>query len=636
MILKQAYSILELKAVNDEKRIIEGIATTPTPDRVNDVIVTEGIEFKLPFPLLYQHNSRQPIGSVTWAKVTKDGMAIKAQVADAGIAVWLDEAWNLIKARLVRGLSVGFRSLEESWDRELGGFRFLRTELMELSAVTIPANAEATITAVKSACDAPAGVTASRRVVPVRFDFTQNLPGVTGAKTNGKNMTIREQIAALEAKRAAIVARNEELLKKSADSGSTLDEAEGQEFDGNQIQVGTIDKELVRYREHEKTLIAKATPISEKTAGTDEGASAARGGVIRVKGPDLPKGTAFTRYAIALCRAKGFTPHALEIARAQKSWREQTPEVERVLKAAVDAGTTTDAGWASELADYTYMAAEFIEFLRPQTIIGKINGLRRVPFNIKMPLQDAGSSVNWVGEGAVKPVSKLNFDTVTLRFAKAAGIVVLTDELVRFSNPSAEALVRADLAAAIAQFLDEQFVDPTVTAVTNVSPASVTNGAAHSGASGTTAAAVRTDFKTLLTALLNANIAPSGGTWIMQPVLAVSLGLMLNALAQPEFPSINADGGTFLGYQVVTSNSVPSGVIVFLKPSEIMLADDGQVVIDASREASLVMDDGASPVGTTLVSLWQRNMVALRAERFINWQRRRDEAVYYLTGANYA
>ncbi len=29
----------------------------------------------------------------------------------------------------------------------------------------------------------------------------------------------------------------------------------------------------------------------------------------------------------------------------------------------------------------------------------------------------------------------------TLRFTKVAGIVVLTDELVRFSNPSAEAIV---------------------------------------------------------------------------------------------------------------------------------------------------------------------------------------------------
>src|SRR5262249_49107584 len=156
-------SVLELKAADDEKRIIEGIATTPAPDRMNDVIVPEGLEFKLPFPLLWQHNSAKPIGEVFAAKVTAEGMLIKARLAERGITDWIEEAWSLIKAKLVKGLSIGFIPLEESWDKTIGGFRFLRTEIIELSAVTIPANAEATITTVKSACGAPAGVSATGR-----------------------------------------------------------------------------------------------------------------------------------------------------------------------------------------------------------------------------------------------------------------------------------------------------------------------------------------------------------------------------------------------------------------------------------------------------------------------------------------
>jgi hypothetical protein len=76
------------------------------------------------------------------------------------------------------------------------------------------------------------------------------------------------------------------------------------------------------------------------------------------------------------------------------------------------------------------------------------------------------------------------------------------------------------------------------------------------------------------------------------------------------------------------------------------LADDGQVVVDVSREASLQMDTAptnssaawASPqssVPTTLVSLWQTNSIGLRAERFINWQRRRDSSVQYLYNVAY-
>ena len=121
----------------------------------------------------------------------------------------------------------------------------------------------------------------------------------------------------------------------------------------------------------------------------------------------------------------------------------------------------------------------------------------------------------------------------------------------------------------------------------------------------------------------------------MQPNQAVALSMMQNALGQTEFPGINVDGGTLFGLQVITSNSVPSGHIILVKPSEVLLADDGVVTIDASREASLQMQSDPSVGDYQLVSLWQTNMVGIRAERWINWKRRRDAAVYYITGANY-
>jgi hypothetical protein len=47
-------------------------------------------------------------------------------------------------------------------------------------------------------------------------------------------------------------------------------------------------------------------------------------------------------------------------------------------------------------------------------------------------------------------------------------------------------------------------------------------------------------------------------------------------------------------------------------------------------------DAPAAPDATTVFrSLWQDNLVGLRAERMINWQRARTAAVYYLTDAAY-
>ena len=269
--------------------------------------------------------------------------------------------------------------------------------------------------------------------------------------------TIQEQIADLENTRAAKAARMEEVMQKGLAEGRSTDAAEGEEFDALGVEIKTVDADLVRLRALEKINAGKAKAVEPEAGKSTESAGKARGGVTIELKTNLPKGTGFARYAMALPRSKGNLMQAAEIA---KGWHDSTPEVETVLRAAVAAGTTTDTAWAKPLVEYQNLTGEFIELLRPETIIGKIQGLRRVPFNIKMPSQTAGASVGWVGEGAPKPVSKLGFGTTTLGFAKVAGIVVMTDELVRFSNPSAEAIVRSDLIATVAQFLDHDFVDP--------------------------------------------------------------------------------------------------------------------------------------------------------------------------------
>src|SRR5688572_3654148 len=116
--LNRAYAVINFKAVDDEKRIIEGIATTPTPDRIGDVVEPEGAEFKLPIPFLWQHMSSAPIGHVIEAKVTDEGIKIRAQITKVDepgkLKDRLDEAWQSIKYGLVRGLSIGFKGIESA------------------------------------------------------------------------------------------------------------------------------------------------------------------------------------------------------------------------------------------------------------------------------------------------------------------------------------------------------------------------------------------------------------------------------------------------------------------------------------------------------------------------------------------
>ncbi|WP_235513362.1 phage major capsid protein [Burkholderia pseudomallei] len=325
----------------------------------------------------------------------------------------------------------------------------------------------------------------------------------------------------------------------------------------------------------------------------------------------------------------------MQAAEIAKQWKDSTPEVEIVLKAAVAAGTTTDPAWAGPLVQYQDMAAEFIELLRPATIVGRIEGMRRVPFNVRVPGQTTGSSVGWVGEGKPAPVSALAFNTTTLGFSKVAGIVAITEELARFSTPSAEGVIQQDLISTISQFLDQQFIDPAVAAGANgLSPASITNGVKAIPASGKDAAAVRADVKKVFQAYIAANLSVAGAVWIMSETTVLSLSLMLNALGQPEFPGLTMAGGTFFGLPAILSQTVGDN-IVLAKASEILFADDGGVTLDVSREASLQMDNAPVAGATELVSLWQNGFIAMKAERFINWKRRRVEGVQYISGAAY-
>jgi HK97 family phage major capsid protein len=359
----------------------------------------------------------------------------------------------------------------------------------------------------------------------------------------------------------------------------------------------------------------------------------------------------FARYVGALANARG---NRLEAAEFVKHRFADMPMLEQILRmpmdiierTAVSPGTTTDSTWAAPLVQYENMSSEFIDYLRPLTVMGRMDGFRRVPFKVKVPRQTGGASVNWVGEGKVKPLSSLAFDSLTLDFAKIAGIIPLTEELVRFSSPSAEELVRSDLAKAIAQFIDAEFLDPS-NASTDVSPASVTYGVSAVTSTGTTAAAFRADVKTMFAAMLAANQQVTSGYWVMTQGQALSFSLMQNALDQREFPTVDMMGGTLLGFPVLTTENLASSTgspadgypIIFVMPGEILLADDGGVSIDMSREASLQMEttpDSPWTASTVTVNLWQHNMVAIKAERFINWKPRRATAAGIIAGAKYA
>ena len=616
--MDRAYALLSVKTFDEPRRTFTGMATTPTPDRVGDIFEPLGVSFKNPLPLLLHHDKTKPVGSVVFDPPTAAGIAFTATIPEVqepgAVKDRLDEAWHSVKAGLIRGVSVGFRALKDGVQPIKGssGLRLSKTEVCELSLVTVPANAEATILSIK-ALDAPFLAASGRPSVPASRGVSLKAPTM--------KQTYTEQITAWEQTRATKEDRRTELMTKAAEDGVTLDDAQTTEYDTLTKDVAGIDQHLARLREQETQQRQKAlAPVAK---------DAPRSSIIQVKA-NVPPGTGLTRYAMALAASRGNRWEAAEYA---KQWHDSTPEVELALKAQVNPGDTTTTAWAGALVPpFQYMASEFMELLRPATLLGKIPNLRKVPFRAMVPKQTGGGSYGWVGEKAPKPATKLAFGTVTLGMDKIAGIITLTQELVKLSQPSAEAIVRADMIAGIAQFMDLQFINPGV-AQTSVSPASITNGLAGVPATADPLA----DLTALIEAFATANLSLTQSAFIMSEVNAFALATRFYATGAREFPDLGPSGGSIFGIPVVTSQTAAQWIILVHGPA-ILYADDGGVSIDVSMEASVQMSDtpdDPTSATTVFVSLWQNNLVGLRAERFCSWTRGRDEGVAYLTGAHY-
>jgi len=657
----RAYSTLEVKALDEEKRVITGIASTPSPDRMQDVVEPKGAQFKLPIPFLWQHNHDEPIGHVTEAKVTQKGIEVSVQLTQVDepgtLKDRLDEAWQSIKSGLVRGLSIGFSAKEFEQIPGSWGLRFLSWEWLELSAVTIPANAEATITSVKSIDReqrAALGIKSVPvvRVTPAGASATRTKSIKSPKPEEGNDMKpIAEQIAEFEATRTAKASDMEAIMAKSAETGETLDAEQSEQFDTLEAEIAAIDKHIGRLRNMQKAQAATAKPVSEEPGAKRIQTLDVKELQVRAKNTQkLEPGIAFAR--AAKCLALGHLEHrdAICIAKALYDGQDSIIAATQrlVTKAAVAAATTSDATWAGPLVgDETNVFADFVEYLRPQTILGRFgaNGvpsLRRVPFRTPLIGQTSGGDGYWVGEGQAKPLTKFDFNRTTLEPLKVANIAVATMEVIRDSSPAADGIIRDQLAAALRERLDIDFIDPAKAAVSGVSPSSILNGVVGIASSGNDAEAVRADLKALFSAFIAANNAPTSGVFIMTATMALSLSLMVNALGQPEFPTITMTGGTLNGLPVIVSEFVPTdssgSIVALVNASDIYLGDEGGIDLSMSTEASLQMNDSPdnpTTASTVLVSLWQRNLVGFRAERTINWARRRTSAVAYLTGVNW-
>jgi HK97 family phage major capsid protein len=338
----------------------------------------------------------------------------------------------------------------------------------------------------------------------------------------------------------------------------------------------------------------------------------------------LPDGTALGRYIkgvasddlyglLARSREWSSTPHVLEALKHEK--------------AAVPAGSTTDAVWAAPLAIHG-LASEAIRLMRGLSILGAISGrFVHVPLRTKIAIETgAGISGGWVAPGAMIPVQKTNFATSIQELYKYGVIVPVSEELLRASTPSAEATIARTVLGGLAKAIDQQLLDPTITAVANTRPASITNGATAVTSTGVTQAQMLADFGALFAAVTS----PGPYVLVARPATLARIALVLGQTAAG-LPS------SLFGIPVVSSPNSPQQVTL-IDPSAILYSDAGQFDLDVSREATLILNDapggvvqGADGAAPPETALWPGNLAAIRAVRWLAWLRPISGSVAYMT-----
>lgn len=194
MEVQKAYSVLsEKKFTEDDDFVyIEGIASTPTPDRVADVMKPLGAKYSLPQKLLLHHKKEEPVGNMIAANPGAKGIPCKwalPKVKEAGrVKDRVDEAIHSLKYDLISAFSIGFMPIEGKYKRlASGGYEFAEWDWFETSLVTIPANSEAILTAIKSIDVQHLPAATGHKGGSVRLKS----PGATGQKSAAKGGAVK-------------------------------------------------------------------------------------------------------------------------------------------------------------------------------------------------------------------------------------------------------------------------------------------------------------------------------------------------------------------------------------------------------------------------------------------------------------
>lgn len=300
----------------------------------------------------------------------------------------------------------------------------------------------------------------------------------------------------------------------------------------------------------------------------------------------------------------------------------RAPEAVRsVLKSAAGGGNLSDPAWAGSLDGYSNMVTAFVGSLASSSILGRLladDAVTRLPLGTSAAAVVANATAFAIGAGSPIAVSSLSLASKSLQPRTAAGMVVLTSELIRSASPAARALVDASLRSAVSTAIDAAFVSI------------ISAGITPTAATGMTAGDALADLKRLLDVV---NVSGAGKLyWLMSPSVANAASTLAGPDGSNAFPAMSPSGGEMVNLPALTSSALPAGQLMLVDAASIA-AEIEAVTVSLSDQAAVQMSttpDAPPNAGTVLTSLWRQNLIAVLARCVFGAEKVRSGAVAIL------
>jgi HK97 family phage prohead protease len=617
----------------------EFVMSDGSVDRMGDVIEPAGWQlahFRDNPIALFNHDRNQVIGE--WQNVTVKGgrlvgkLKLAAHDPDTPVS---NMVGALVRQGILRAVSVGFRALQkeklgEKADEFFGPFRFTKTELLECSLVSVPANPNALAVAKEFPRDVVAEVLSKPANELLERAVTVHGKPAKPLARHGANMTLAQKIQAAQARINGLRDQAQQLANKD---DTQLSDEERKLTEELPAMLEAEQRELARLEGLERTLAPRpATPPADKPLTGEILAPAPVWAAPKKKLEPADYG--FRALSIGLKAFGNQMP--LEAALREMYGNDEATGI--FLRAAVNPAQTTVAGWAAELvttangAWFDRLVAKSI--YAPLSAAGARYDLGRNG-TLKLPTRTTSNQLSgqWVGEGLPKPVKRLSLTTKDLKPHKLAVISTFTEEMAMYSTPAIEGIIRQAMTDDTQESLDAYLIDAVAESASR--PAGLLNAAngpvtVPPSAAATASAAMVADLKGLIAAI----VGNGGGTAIqvlMNPAQAMGIGFAQTTTGDFVFSGTDEAGRKF-NVSFIVSRTIPAAKVIAVEAADFATATGDTPRFAVSNEATLHEDDAPGPISTVgtpntvaapIRSLFQTDSMAIRLSLYVTWIMRR-------------